>query len=156
MRLVNLTPHELTIRAADGSIVRVEAGWAVGGPLPEFDTRDLGGGVTQFIPFPRLARCEQTSESAGTVEVPSHLEGRYDDPDGADPGRWVWQTINVTRQTFGPVAGLPSPIEGTRYIVSRIVAEACPERADLLFPGPAIRDGQGRVVGCDGLSVAAK
>lgn len=61
--------------------------------------------------------------------------------------------IPVTRQTFGKVEGLPAPVEGTFYIVSRMVASACPNRRDLVIPGPLVRNEQGQPVGCDGLSI---
>lgn len=60
--------------------------------------------------------------------------------------------IPVTRQSFGDVVDLPEPHEDTFYIVSRLVAAACPERRDLLIPGPLVRDSEGRPCGCNGLS----
>lgn len=59
--------------------------------------------------------------------------------------------INITKQTLGEVEGLPDPIPGAFYVVSRLVASAA-NRPDLLVPGPLVRDDQGRVVGCKGLS----
>ena len=59
--------------------------------------------------------------------------------------------IDVTKQTLGNVEGLPKDKPGTYYIVSRLVAQAS-KRWDLLVPGPLVRDDQGRVVGCKGLS----
>lgn len=59
--------------------------------------------------------------------------------------------IEVTRQTLGHVQGLPDPIPGTYFIVSRLVASAT-KREDLLVPGSLIRDDQGKVIGCKGLS----
>ena len=59
--------------------------------------------------------------------------------------------IDVTRQTLGEVEGLPDPVPGAFYIVSRLVASAA-NRPDLLVPGPLVRDDQGRVIGCKGLS----
>ena len=59
--------------------------------------------------------------------------------------------IEVTKQTLGEVEGLPDPIPGAFYIVSRLVASAA-NRPDLLVPGPLVRDKEGRVVGCNGLS----
>ena len=60
--------------------------------------------------------------------------------------------IQVTRQTLGHVEGLPDDTDpATYYIVSRLVASAC-GREDLLVPGPLVRDDQGRVIGCKGLS----
>lgn len=105
MHLVNLTPHAISIRRADGATLALPASGQV-------------------------ARCAQQSIPVIT------LAG-----------------IDVTVQRFGPVEGLPAPAPETRYIVSRLVAEACPERRDLLIPGPALRDEAGRIVACDGLSV---
>lgn len=59
--------------------------------------------------------------------------------------------IELTRQTLGEVEGLPDPIPGAFYVVSRLVASAA-NRPDLLVPGPLVRDDQGRVIGCKGLS----
>lgn len=59
--------------------------------------------------------------------------------------------IEVTRQTLGNVQGLPDPIPGVYFIVSRLVASAT-EREDLLVPGQLVRDDQGKVIGCKGLS----
>lgn len=59
--------------------------------------------------------------------------------------------IEITRQTLGHIEGLPDPVPGLYFIVSRLVASAT-EREDLLVPGPLVRDDQGRVVGCKGLS----
>lgn len=49
---------------------------------------------------------------------------------------------------FGEVTGLPEPEEGTRYIVSSMVFEACPERHDLIVPIDFVRDSEGRIEGC--------
>lgn len=59
--------------------------------------------------------------------------------------------INITKQTLGEVEGLPDPIPGAFYVVSRLVASAA-NRPDLLVPGSLIRDDQGKVIGCKGLS----
>ena len=59
----------------------------------------------------------------------------------------------VTRQTFGKVEGLPDAAPGVCFVVSRLVAAACPERKDLLIPGPLVRDDAGNPIGCRGLSV---
>ena len=60
--------------------------------------------------------------------------------------------IDVSRQHLGAVEGLPDPIPGAYFIVSRLVASAA-KREDLLVPGALLRDDQGRVVGCKGLSL---
>ena len=77
-----------------------------------------------------IARCSQSNEVVGEVNG-----------------------ISVTRQSFGEVENLPAEQEGTYYLVSRLVAAACPERHDLLIPGPLVRNEAGQPVGCQGLSV---
>ena len=42
----------------------------------------------------------------------------------------------------------PGPKPGTYYIVSKKVAQACPEREDFIFPGTLVRNESGDVVGC--------
>jgi len=59
--------------------------------------------------------------------------------------------LPVTVEALGPVEGLPAPEDGVGLIVSRLVAEAVPERADVFAPGEAVRDGAGRIIGARGL-----
>jgi len=58
--------------------------------------------------------------------------------------------VPVYRQHYG-AAQLPPERPGVFYIVSVPVAQAYPRR-DLLVPGRLLRDGSGRVLGCEGLS----
>lgn len=60
--------------------------------------------------------------------------------------------IPLTRTRLGDLVGLPDPEPGTWYVVSRMTAEAAPEREDLLIPGKQIRDDQGRICGAESLS----
>ena len=46
------------------------------------------------------------------------------------------------------IIGLPDPKPGTYYIVPKMLAQACPERKDLIFPGTVVRNKSGDVVGC--------
>ena len=46
------------------------------------------------------------------------------------------------------VVNLPDPKPGTFYIVSKMLAQACPERTDLIFPGTVVRDADDHIVGC--------
>jgi len=46
------------------------------------------------------------------------------------------------------VTGLPGQKTDTYYIVSKMLAQALPERKDLIFPGTVVRNGSGDVVGC--------
>lgn len=91
----------------------------------------LGDGTIRSIPASdTIARCEQRDEVVALFD-----------------GIWV------TRVAFGKVVGLPEKRDGVGYIVSRIVAQALPERDDLFIPGPLIRDDAGDVKGCKGLSI---
>ena len=65
----------------------------------------------------------------------------------------VINDIALTRQTFGDVVDLPEPEKDVMLVVSRLVASACPDRPDLLVPGPLVRDSAGKVIGCRGLSI---
>ena len=51
------------------------------------------------------------------------------------------------------IIGLPEPEPGVVYIVAKAVADAAPGgRGDLMSPGRLLRDADGNVVGCDGLT----
>ncbi|MER5182585.1 hypothetical protein ABT009_30250 [Streptomyces sp. NPDC002896] len=56
--------------------------------------------------------------------------------------------VPVLRLGYGAVLDLPEPEPGTWYVVSRVVADALPERGDLLVPAQLIRDADGNPVGC--------
>ena len=62
------------------------------------------------------------------------------------------ESIPVVKTEFGEVSGLPEPAEGIVYIVSRITIEAARAQGrstdDLLVTSGAVRDSQGRIVGC--------
>lgn len=57
----------------------------------------------------------------------------------------------VKSVSYAETEGLPPRQEGTFYIVSMVVAQAKPERADLLCPntapGEVVRDAGGQIVG---------
>jgi hypothetical protein len=59
--------------------------------------------------------------------------------------------IPTVHTALGAVVGLPDAVEGTYLIVSALVMSACPDRPDLRSPGEAVRDADGRIVGCRGL-----
>lgn len=51
------------------------------------------------------------------------------------------------------IVGLPEPEEDVILIVAKAVADAAPAgRGDLMSPGRLLRDADGKVVGCDGLT----
>jgi len=47
---------------------------------------------------------------------------------------------------------LPPRIEGTLYIVSRLVADVLRDRDDFVFPYRLVRDSNGQVTGCSSLA----
>lgn len=56
--------------------------------------------------------------------------------------------ILIYRWFTDEIVNLPEPKPYTYYIVSKMLAKACPEREDLIFPGTLVRDESGDVVGC--------
>ena len=60
--------------------------------------------------------------------------------------------IPIYRTDFDPstIEGLPAPRKGVTYIVSALVLNAIGDRTDCVAPGNAVRDEQGRVIGCRG------
>ncbi|MFI2663299.1 hypothetical protein [Micromonospora carbonacea] len=60
--------------------------------------------------------------------------------------------IPIVETTFGESAELPDPTPGTYLVVPARIALAYPHRTDLLMPGAAERDGDGRIVGVNALA----
>jgi hypothetical protein len=60
----------------------------------------------------------------------------------------------TTASSYGEVTGLPAPEPGKLYIVSGMVAAACPGRADVFAPGESVRDTEGRIIGVKNLKQA--
>lgn len=61
--------------------------------------------------------------------------------------------LRLRRARFnGSYDGLPEPSPGEAYLVSRLTAEALPQRRDLYFPLTERRDGSGRILGCETLA----
>lgn len=122
MEFLNLTPHEITI-IADGK---------------SFDLPVDG-------PAPRLA---VEREPLGTIPMDyegfSGLLNRETD---------CMADVQVCKTTMGDPVGLPEPQDGVLLIVSALVAEhpSLAWRKDLAFPGEAIRDPEGKIVGAKGL-----
>lgn len=51
------------------------------------------------------------------------------------------------------IVGLPEPEEDVVLIVAKAVIDAAPaSRGDLMSPGRLLRDADGKVIGCDGLT----
>lgn len=93
-----------------------------------------GAELMTFQPSGSLIRLTTNTVAAGEVEV-----------DGV--------TIPLTTTAFGNPEGLPAFQEGTMYIVSALIKSALPDRTDLVVPNEAVRDEQGRIVGCRSFGV---
>ncbi len=87
------------------------------------------GNVVAVFPSAGVARASQHDVPAGEIN-----------------------SISVVKTEFGEVSGLPEPTEGVVFIVSRITVEAARAQGrttdDLLTTSGAVRDDQGRIVGC--------
>lgn len=65
-------------------------------------------------------------------------------------------TVNIVAKKFGAVENLPEAQDGAIFVVSGIAGTAIwdllPERrSDVFIPGAAVRDPDGKIVGCQGL-----
>lgn len=84
----------------------------------------------------------KTVEPSGTIARVSMTQELINTIDG----------IPVYRNTYGKPEGLPEPEENTYYIVSALLAQAVPERKDVLITSNPIRDPEGRIIGCGALA----
>jgi hypothetical protein len=149
MKLINLCPHAITLRAADGTdtIIRPRMRHVQGEPcsscggtgsIGEGNDRDCracgGSGHIDPIDVPDPARVEMTPGEPEIIEgVPVPVYG-------------------CNRR--GNIIGLPDEEQGTLYIVSVVVASSETNqclRHDLVYPGTgpkdgAVRDEKGQIV----------
>ena len=61
-------------------------------------------------------------------------------------------TVPVNQTRFGEVSDLPDPQPDTIFVVSALVAQAVPDRQDVFITDDAVRDDQGRIIGCRALA----
>lgn len=87
-------------------------------------------------------------------------------PDAEGPARVIYDRLppeqvriggsEVAVAVAGPVreiVGLPEPQPDIVFIVAKAVADAAPaSRGDLMSPGRLLRNAEGGVIGCDGLT----
>lgn len=91
------------------------------------------GPVVTIPPSGQVARCAVDRVQVNTVAV-----------DG------IAVPVNQTR--FGEVSNLPDPQPDTIFVVSALVAQAVPDRQDVFITDDAVRDEQGRIIGCKALA----
>jgi hypothetical protein len=104
------------------------------------------------IPFESVgvARCAEVTSPLNPMTL-APLFSHWDLP----ATQYESQQVTLVSKRFGLVTGLPDATDFRRYIVSQIVADALPDRDDLLVPHDIIRDAAGQVVGCRGFSTRA-
>jgi hypothetical protein len=61
--------------------------------------------------------------------------------------------VRLVYVQYDTVSGLPDPEPGVLYVVSQIVRQTCPERADLASPGEMVKDEHRRIIGTINLRV---
>ncbi len=61
--------------------------------------------------------------------------------------------FEIRKNVYGQVVNLPEREEGTVYIVSALVAQAAKDRDDIFVTDGAVRDADGRIIGCTGFAV---
>ncbi len=95
-----------------------------------------------YTPHP-IVVLDENDNVIATIE--SSGEARCQQIDGDTE---VVGPFKVKRRRYGNVSALPVPDpRGAIYIVSQLVAQACPGRHDLVWPGDVKRE-NGVIVGC--------
>jgi hypothetical protein len=130
VRIRNFTPHTVMLRlgCADCGFDATEECTGLAGH----------GWLTVALPSEGSARCEVSRQRVGMVHVPAAGD------------------IPLVHTVFGPVQGLPDPEPGVLLVVSRIVAEALPNRHDLVIPDDIVRDENGNVINARALATLAR
>ena len=118
--IVNLTPHDVAIYTVSDCILN-------NGRLYLHEKADME--------YPEPLRVYPAAKD------PARMHFVQGDPGMAD-GIMVYH--------WGPygITGLPDAKPDKKYIVSKILAQVCPERKDLIFPGTLVYDADDYVVGC--------
>ena len=117
--IINCTPHNINIYTPSGCYMRDGCLYL----------RDDAG------EFPRPFRTYPAAKKPARVTF-------VQDPAGLADG------ILIYRWFTEEIVNFPEPKPNTFYIVSKMVAQAWPEREDFIFPGTLVFDAEGRVVGC--------
>lgn len=116
--IINMTPHSVTLYSLN-DCEEVTKG--------NYTSLVLKEGATPLATYPSqgVARATSSRELVYTID-----------------------SIPVYTTTYGEPEGLPEPAPNTYIIVSALTAQSAPERHDLLIVDGAVRDADGKVVGC--------
>ena len=105
--------------------------------------------ILNYTPHPVTVRRDATAGAFEETFLPSGIVARCSVEHQSDGDLLGFPCV---RERIGPVTGLPDPTPDTVFLVSRLVAAACPARRDLVVPGSLVRDGSGAVVACVGFA----
>lgn len=119
LNIINCTPHEVVIYETSDCCMR--DGFLY--------LRDDGEEFPQ--PFLTLPAANEPARVTFVQKVDGMVDG-----------------ILIYRWFPEEVVNLPEPKTDMFYIVSKMVAQACPEREDFVLPGTVVRDADDHVVGC--------
>jgi len=97
----------------------------------------LGDGKVVTFPSLGVIRLPKRTEVVG--KIATSIDGREVE-------------IPLSKTSFGKAEGLPEREEGTIFIVSSLICQACPDRDDFFIVDQTTRDKDGRIVGCRSLS----
>ena len=127
MKLINLTPHTVSLFAVEDTIPNGKAGWLL---------RE-GAEPREVFPSQGIARATQTETLVGNLDL-ANLK------------------VPVFCMAYGDVYDLPEPQENIGYIVSYITAAAAKAHGrstdDLFIVARMVRDNDGNIVGCTAFS----
>jgi hypothetical protein len=96
--------------------------------------------VVEEYPSEGIARCQENVNQIGVY----YDAYAYDSKSATPP---IYET------SYGDIEGLPDPMPGVLFIVSRLVKQAVPYRDDCVVPCEILRDTHGHVIGCMGFSL---
>lgn len=95
------------------------------------NVQDKDGYMVEINPEPISARCSEERKFINFV-------GRF----------------QLDKVSYGSITGLPEPEENVYYIVSNLLLQALHStRPDVVCTGKAIRDTDGKIIGCVGFSI---
>lgn len=116
--IINLTPHSVTVYSTD-DVTEVTKG--------SYTSLILKEGAQPLVTYPS----QGVARAASVKEQVDVING-----------------IPVYSTSYGEPEGLPEEKEGVFYLVSALTAQAAKGRKDLLLVDGAVRDGEGKIVGC--------
>lgn len=117
-QIINLTPHQVTL-FSDKDCMEVTKGNYTTLVLKE------GAKPIKVLASEGVARASSSKELLYTID-----------------------SIPVFKTVYGEVEGLPEPASNTYYLVSALTAQAVKDRHDILIVDGAVRNNEGRIIGC--------